>query len=97
MRRMCLNTSGPGIARTIPINTDIAGNCKCITTRQGRLGWENYLGRMEHGGWDCQMTSIIEVYEETDELPGRDMSDLAGDLLQDRLLQRDPEGLPGRD
>ena len=51
--------------KVIPINT-ADGVCKCLTTRQGRLGWENYLGRMEHGGWDCQMTSIMEVYEGVD-------------------------------
>ena len=38
--------------------------CKTIYSRIGRLSWENYLGRLEHGGWDCQMTSILEVYEE---------------------------------
>lgn len=48
--------------KLIPINTDTDGNCKCITTRQGRLGTENYLGRLEHGGWDCQMTSILEIW-----------------------------------
>ena len=47
----------------IPINT-AGGVCKCIYARLGRLSWENYLGRLEHGGWDCQMTSIMEVYEE---------------------------------
>lgn len=46
--------------KRIPINTDKDGNCKTITTRQGRLGVENYLGRLEHGGWDCQMTCILE-------------------------------------
>jgi len=30
----------------------------------GRLSWENFLGRMEHGGWDTQMTSILEIYED---------------------------------
>lgn len=49
--------------KVIPINTDRDGVCKCITTRQGRLGWENYLGRLEHGGWDCQMTCIMEIEE----------------------------------
>jgi len=38
----------------------------------GWQGVENYLGRMEHGGWDCQMTSILEIY-------GRDFEDTAGD------------------
>lgn len=46
------------------MNTDRDGCCKTIFSRLGRLSWENYLGRMEHGGWDCQMTSILEVYEE---------------------------------
>lgn len=50
----------------VPINTDSDGACKCITTRQGRLSWENYLGRLEHGGWDCQMTSILEIYDDED-------------------------------
>ena len=49
--------------KPIPINTDKDGVCKTITTRQGRLSVENYLGRMEHGGWDCQMTAILEIYE----------------------------------
>lgn len=46
----------------IPINT-ADGCCKCLITRVGRLGWENYLGRVEHGGWDSQFTCILEVYE----------------------------------
>lgn len=41
----------------------VDGACKTITTRQGRLSWENYLGRLEHGGWDSMMTCIMEVYE----------------------------------
>lgn len=49
--------------KVIAINT-VGGVCKTLFTRYGRLGWENFLGRMEHGGWDCQMTSIMEVYEE---------------------------------
>lgn len=49
--------------RVLPINT-VEGVCKCLFTRIGRLSWENYLGRLEHGGWDTQMTSIMEVYEE---------------------------------
>lgn len=46
--------------RVIPINT-VDGCCKCIYTRMGRLSWENFLGRLEHGGWDTQMTSIMEI------------------------------------
>ena len=46
--------------RVIPINT-VDGCCKCICARMGRLGWENFLGRLEHGGWDTQMTSIMEI------------------------------------
>ena len=45
------------------MNTDKDGNCKTIFTRYGRLSWENFLGRLEHGGWDCQMTCVAEVYE----------------------------------
>lgn len=52
--------------KIVPINT-VDGLCKCITTRQGRLGWENFLGRLEHGGWDTQMTSIMEVYGEVED------------------------------
>ena len=48
----------------IPINTDREGVCKCLFTRYGRLGWENFLGRLEHGGWDTRMTCIMETYEE---------------------------------
>ena len=47
---------------SIPINTTSDGCCKTIFTRLGRLSWENYLGRLEHGGWDCQMTSILEIW-----------------------------------
>ena len=42
------------------------GACKCLFARLGRMGWENFLGRLEHGGWDTQMTSIMEVYEKDD-------------------------------
>lgn len=49
----------------MPINT-ASDVCKCLTTRQGRLGWENYLGRLEHGGWDSQMTCIMEIYDRVD-------------------------------
>ena len=49
-----------------PMNTDKDGNCKTIFTRYGRLSWENFLGRLEHGGWDCQMTCVAEVYEKAD-------------------------------
>lgn len=49
-------------SRTI-LNACQDGTCKTIYGRMGRLSWENYLGRLEHGGWDCQMTSILEVYE----------------------------------
>lgn len=38
------------------------GTCKTIFARMGRLSWENYLGRLEHGGWDCQMTSVLEIW-----------------------------------
>lgn len=48
---------------TIMLNTDKGDNCKTIYGRMGRLSWENYLGRLEHGGWDCQMTCVCEVYE----------------------------------
>jgi len=44
-----------------PINTDRRGLCKTIYGRMGRLSWENYLGRMENGGWDTQMTCIMEI------------------------------------
>ena len=60
--------------KKIPLNT-IDGCHKTIYSRMGRLSWENYLGRIEHGGWDCQMTSIMEVYEEriwAIEKPGRE-------------------------
>ena len=48
--------------KVIPLNT-VDGCSKCIYARLGRLSWENYLGRLEHGGWDTQMTSIMEVEE----------------------------------
>ena len=48
--------------KPIPLNTDKNNNCKTITTRQGRLGWENYLGRLEHGGWESFMTCILEIW-----------------------------------
>ena len=51
----------------IPINTTIDGCHKTIYSRMGRLSWENFLGRIEHGGWDCQMTSILEIYEDTED------------------------------
>lgn len=62
-RRECLR---------VPINTTEDGCHKTIYSRMGRLSWENFLGRMEHGGWDCQMTSIMEIYEGCD-------TDTAGD------------------
>ena len=49
--------------KTVVTMNGIDGACKTITTRQGRLSWENYLGRLEHGGWDSMMTCIMEVYE----------------------------------
>lgn len=52
--------------KTIPLNTTLDGMCKTIYARIGRLSWENFLGRLEHGGWDCQMTSIMEVSDEED-------------------------------
>ena len=58
--------------RIVPLNTNIDGCHKTIYSRMGRLGWENFLGRLEHGGWDCQMTSIMEIYEGCD-------TDTAGD------------------
>lgn len=48
----------------IPINTTIDGCHKTIYSRIGRLSWENFLGRLEHGGWDSQMTSILEIYDD---------------------------------
>ena len=48
------------------INTDADGCCKCIYARMGRLSWENFLGRLEHGGWDSQMTCIMEYTYEAD-------------------------------
>lgn len=51
--------------RRIAINT-VGGCHKTIYSRMGRLSWENFLGRIEHGGWDCQMTSMIEIYDERD-------------------------------
>lgn len=50
--------------KQIPMNTDTDGCCKTLTTRQGRLGIENYLGRMEHGGWDSMMTCIMQAYDD---------------------------------
>lgn len=58
-RRLCLKA----------INT-VDGCHKTIYSRMGRLSWENFLGRLEHGGWDCQMTSIVEVYEEVEDTAG---------------------------
>lgn len=37
------------------------GLCKTLYARVGRLSWENFLGRLEHGGWDSMMTCIMEV------------------------------------
>lgn len=48
------------------INTDVDGCCKTLYARVGRLSWENYLGRLEHGGWDSQMTCIMEYTDEED-------------------------------
>lgn len=62
--------------RRIPLNT-VDGCHKTIYSRMGRLSWENYLGRIEHGGWDCQMTSIMEVYDDSD--TGSDRERLCGD------------------
>lgn len=53
--------------KIVPLNTT-SGDChKTIYSRMGRLSWENYLGRLEHGGWDCQMTSILEIYEDIED------------------------------
>lgn len=59
------------------INTDADGCCKCIYARMGRLSWENFLGRLEHGGWDSQMTCIMEYEEDIRSIPckGRERSD----------------------
>ena len=54
--------------KSVVILNWIDGCSKCIYSRMGRLSWENYLGRMEHGGWDCQMTSIMEVYDDCEEV-----------------------------
>lgn len=53
--------------KTVPLNT-VDGCCKCLFTRYGRLGWENFLGRIIGGGWDVQMTSIMEIYEQRSSL-----------------------------
>jgi hypothetical protein len=58
--------------KKIPLNT-VDGVCKTLTTRDGRLGWENYLGRLEHGGWDSMMTCVMEVWYEGS------VADTAGD------------------
>lgn len=62
-------TGGAGITRVREcwksrkiLNSCQDGNCKTIYGRMGRLSWENYLGRLEHGGWDCQMTCILEIW-----------------------------------
>ena len=44
-----------------PMNTT-NGLCKTIYGRMGRLSWENYLGRLEHGGWESFMTCILEIW-----------------------------------
>lgn len=54
----------------LPINTTADGCHKTIYSRIGRLSWENFLGRFEHGGWDCQMTSILEIYDNTEDTTG---------------------------
>ena len=71
MKKTPLNTDNQGNASTIlagyykyGVATLIGGACKTIFARLGRLSWENYLGRLEHGGRDCQMTSILEIYED---------------------------------
>ena len=56
-------TLAPGFLRSRTIlNTCLDGTCKTIYSRMGRLSWENFLGRIENGGWDCQMTSVLEVW-----------------------------------
>ena len=73
------------------LNTDADGCCKCIYARMGRLSWENFLGRLEHGGWDSQMTCILEyTYEEDSDKHdrGRDMPDDSLDLPQGGDVQR---------
>jgi hypothetical protein len=50
--------------KRVPINTDKDGCHKTIYSRIGRLSWENFLGLLEHGGWDSQMTCLLEIYPE---------------------------------
>ena len=67
--------------RKVAINTT-GGVCKTLYSRYGRLSWENFLGRLENGGWDCQITSIMEIYEDSDEHgTGRDLQDDKGAVL----------------
>ena len=67
--RACLDgmTRGGGTTRPrecwrLPMNTDRDGCYKTIYGRMGRLSWENYLGRIEHGGWESYMTCVLEVW-----------------------------------
>jgi hypothetical protein len=53
-----------GGGRILPLHRGVGGVCKCIYARYGKLSWENFLGRLEHGGWDCQMTCVMEINDE---------------------------------
>lgn len=63
-----INTTADGCAFTIVSRYEgrvsVGGVCKCIYARYGKLSWENFLGRLEHGGWDCQMTCVMEINDE---------------------------------
>lgn len=52
--------------KIVLLNTCRGGICKTIYSRIGRLSWENFLGRMENGGWDCQMTCIMEIEDDAE-------------------------------
>ena len=75
-RRQFLRSMKMGGSRRVgnkvltPINTTDDGCCRTILSREGRYSWENFLGRLEHGGWDCPMTSFLEVYDEEDGAEG---------------------------
>lgn len=56
--------------KIVLLNTTKDGCHKTIYSRMGRLSWENLLGRLEHGGWDCQMTSILEIYGDAENTAG---------------------------
>ena len=80
--------------KKIPLHTT-KSLCKTLFSRYGKMGWENFLGRMIGGGWDSQPTSIMEVYETEDTAGDEDgvCGDTAGAVLRHDLPDlADPQG-----